>query len=86
MNKVEQTQQDKIALYKHEIEKNTKVIKRTDKLLVDLQQKNELTNNAVQVTREKADQKNRKKDLKQIQMKEMTDQRDTIRGHIDILD
>ena len=76
MNTVEQKQQDKIALFKAEIEENAKVIRRSDKLLVDLQQKNEVTQNAVQVSQQKAAQKNREKDLKQMQMKELTDQRD----------
>lgn len=36
MNMVESKQLEKIALYKAEIEKNNKIIKRTDKLIVDL--------------------------------------------------
>lgn len=50
MNSVEQKQQEKIALFKQEIEENAKVIRRSDKLLVDLQQKNEVTQNAVLVS------------------------------------
>ena len=36
MQNVEQTQSDKILAYKTEIEKNQKLIRRTDKLIVDL--------------------------------------------------
>lgn len=50
MGKVRQNQEDKIAMYSSEIEKNSKVILRTDKLIVDLQQKNEVSQNAVIVT------------------------------------
>jgi chromosome segregation ATPase len=37
MRNVESTQQDKINAYRAEIEKNQKIIRRTDKLIVDLQ-------------------------------------------------
>ena len=43
-------QDDKIDVFKSEIEANSKIIRRQDKLIVDLQQRNELSQNAVIVT------------------------------------
>ena len=43
MSKVRENQEEKIKLYTAEIEKNSKIILRTDKLIVDLQQKNEVS-------------------------------------------
>ena len=37
MRNVESSQQEKITAYRSEIERNQKVIRRTDKLIVDLQ-------------------------------------------------
>jgi len=39
-------------MYKQQIEENKKVIRRQDKLIVDLQQRNELSQNAVAVTQD----------------------------------
>lgn len=50
MNSVRQNQGDKIMMYKQTIDDNKIVIKRQDKLIVDLQQRNELSQNAVVVT------------------------------------
>lgn len=52
LNNVRQTQGDKIMMYKQQIEENKKVIRRQDKLIVDLQQRNELSQNAVAVTQD----------------------------------
>jgi hypothetical protein len=41
-------------MYSSEIAANSKVIRRQDKLIVDLQQKNEVSQNAVSVTQEQA--------------------------------
>ena len=43
-------QKQKIENYNNEIKENKKEIKRKDKLIVDLQQRNELSQNAVNVT------------------------------------
>ena len=50
LNSVRQTQGDKIMMYKQQIEENKKVIRRQDKLIVDLQQRNEMSQNAVAIT------------------------------------
>ena len=47
-------QEQKITLYTNEIAANSKVIRRQDKLIVDLQQKNEVSQNAISVTQEQA--------------------------------
>jgi chromosome segregation ATPase len=74
MGKVKETQEDKIRLYKEEIEKNSKVIRRSDKLIVDLQQKNELQQNAVIVTQEETSKKFKQKEDLQVKMRELSDQ------------
>ena len=76
MSKVRQNQEDKIRMYTVEIEKNSKVILRTDKLIVDLQQKNEVSQNAVIITQKEAEKKNDQKDKLQMKMKELSDQRE----------
>ena len=44
-------------MYKDQIEDNKKVIRRQDKLIVDLQQRNEMSQNAVATTQEQVDKK-----------------------------
>ena len=43
LNSVRHNQMNKIQLYKEQIEDNKKVIRRQDKLIVDLQQRNEMS-------------------------------------------
>lgn len=76
MGGVRATQEAKIVMYRSEIEQNAKLIRRQDKLIVDLQQKNEVSQNAVVVTQEEAMKKNKQKDNLQMKMKELSDQRD----------
>ena len=45
-------QLEKIHLYRKEISENLLDIKRNDKLIVDLQQRNEISQNAVNITQE----------------------------------
>ena len=42
-SKVQGNQEEKIAIYKNDISVNSKIIRRQDKLIVDLQQKNEVS-------------------------------------------
>jgi len=63
MNSVRQNQGDKILMYKQQIEENKIVIKRQDKLIVDLQQRNELSQNAVVVTQDQVAAQNKERDM-----------------------
>jgi hypothetical protein len=47
---VKDTQQEKISAYSQEIDHNKKVIRRQDKMIVDLQQRNEVSMQQVAVT------------------------------------
>ena len=85
MNSVRQNQGDKIIMYKQQIEDNKIVIKRQDKLIVDLQQRNELSQNAVVVTQDQVTAQNKEKDLLQIKMAELNDQRTYFHGSISSL-
>jgi len=85
MNSVRQNQGDKIIMYKQQIEDNKIVIKRQDKLIVDLQQRNELSQNAVVVTQDQVMAQNKEKDLLQIKMAELNDQRTYFHGSISSL-
>jgi len=76
MQNVESAQNDKIDAFRAEIESNQKIIRRTDKLIVDLQQKNELSQNAVHMAQEEAVRKNDQKEKLEMKMKEVSDQRD----------
>jgi len=53
LSNMAENQDKKIAAYSQDISSNAKLIRRQDKLIVDLQQKNELSQNAVAVTQEK---------------------------------
>jgi hypothetical protein len=75
LNNVRQTQGDKILMYKQQIEDNKLVIKRQDKLIVDLQQRNELSQVAVTVTQDQVGYQNKEKDMLSIKMQELNDQR-----------
>ena len=59
------------------------MIRRTDKLIVDLQQKNELSHNAVNVSQAEAVKKNEQKELLEVKMKEISDQRDFFFNNIE---
>lgn len=72
-------------MYKQQIEENKLVIKRQDKLIVDLQQRNELSQNAVTVTQDQVSYQNKEKDLLEIKMQELNDQRNYFHGSIGTL-
>ena len=76
LDKMRDTQFEKILMFKKEIEKNQKIIRRQDKLIVDLQQRNELSQNVVTVTQEQIAQKDRVRTKMEVKMKELSDQRD----------
>eukprot|EP00355_Strombidium_rassoulzadegani_P010404 CAMPEP_0168626580 /NCGR_PEP_ID=MMETSP0449_2-20121227/10719_1 /TAXON_ID=1082188 /ORGANISM="Strombidium rassoulzadegani, Strain ras09" /LENGTH=193 /DNA_ID=CAMNT_0008668607 /DNA_START=6 /DNA_END=583 /DNA_ORIENTATION=- len=86
LDQVRETQTQKIELYKSQIEDNKKVIKRQDKLIVDLQQRNELSMNEVAVTQDQVSQKVKQQDTIQIKMRELSDQRDFFCGSISNLE
>jgi hypothetical protein len=52
LTNVTRQQNDKIEMYKQQIEENKKIIRRQDKMIVDLQQKNELSQNEVANTQD----------------------------------
>ena len=62
-------------MYKQEIKENHAVIRRQDKLIVDLQQRNELSQNAVLVTSAQLGQKANQRDNLKMKMQELSDQR-----------
>lgn len=57
LNSVRHNQLTKIQMYKEQIEENKKIIRRQDKLIVDLQQRNEMSQNAVAITQEQVGKK-----------------------------
>ena len=59
--------------YKQQIEENKMVIRRQDKLIVDLQQRNELSQNAVVVTQDEVTFHEKEKDKLEIKMQELND-------------
>ena len=77
LTNVTRQQNDKIDLYKQQIEDNKKVIRRQDKMIVDLQQKNDLSQNEVANTQEQVSIQVNKKDKLELRLREMTDQRQT---------
>ena len=52
LTNVTRQQNDKIEMYKQQIDENKKIIRRQDKMIVDLQQKNELSQNEVANTQD----------------------------------
>mmetsp|Transcript_31717 Transcript_31717/g.48594 ORF Transcript_31717/g.48594 Transcript_31717/m.48594 type:complete len:185 (+) Transcript_31717:3-557(+) len=69
-------QNDKISMYKSEIEQNKVQIKRSDKLIVDLQQRTEVSQSQMNETQEQISRKVRARDRLQLKLKELSDQRD----------
>jgi len=86
LQSVRVNQTKKIEMYKAEIEQNKKTIKRQDKLIVDLQQRNEVSMNEMNRTQEQISLKNRTNDKLQLKMKEMSDQRAFFCGTISNLE
>lgn len=82
LTNVTRQQDDKIEMYKQQIEDNKKVIRRQDKLIVDLQQKNEVSQNAVSVTQECVSTTIGKKDKLEMKLRELNDQRQHFHGSI----
>ena len=66
----------KIEIYKSEIDINRGNIKRNDKLIVDLQQRNELTQNAMIETQKKVAKTDNKNAQMEIHRAEISAQRD----------
>ena len=77
LTNVTRQQNEKIELYKQQIDDNKKVIRRQDKMIVDLQQKNDLSQNEVANTQEQVSLQLSKKDKLELRLREMTDQRQT---------
>jgi len=57
MLNVKDNQESKIRMYSEEIAANSKVIRRQDKLIVDMQQKNEVSQNTIAVTQDQVEKK-----------------------------
>ena len=79
---VTRQQNDKITMYKDQIEENKKIIRRQDKMIVDLQQKNELSQNEVATTQDQVSLQVNKKDKLELRLREMGDQRNTFQSTI----
>ena len=86
MSKVGEQQGEKIAVFKEEIAANQKVINRQDKLIVDHQSRNEMSQVAVAVSQDIVGQKVSQKQKLEHKMKELADQREYFRGSITALD
>lgn len=86
MSMVGEQQGEKIAVYKEEIDANQKVINRQDKLIVDHQSRNEMSQVAVAVSQDIVSQKASQKRNLEVKMKELADQREYFRGSITALD
>ena len=70
---VKDTQQEKISAYTSEIDRNKKVIRRQDKMIVDLQQRNEVSMQQVAVTQEEVQKKVKQQDNLQVKIQELSD-------------
>ena len=62
-------------MYKQQIDENKKIIRRQDKMIVDLQQKNELSQNEVANTQDQVSIQINKKDKLELRLRELNDQR-----------
>lgn len=83
---VGEQQGEKIEVYKDKIGANQKVINRQDKLIVDHQSRNEMSQVAVAVSQDHVGQKVSQKRNLEVKMKELADQREYFRGSITALD
>ena len=69
-------------MYKQQIDENKKIIRRQDKMIVDLQQKNELSQNEVANTQDQVSIQINKKDKLELRLRELNDQRQAFVGQI----
>ncbi|CDW87931.1 UNKNOWN [Stylonychia lemnae] len=74
--------EDKIDDLLHTLEENKRMIRRQDKIIVDLQQKNEVSQLNIAETAEEAQRRGKEKNKLQLKLKELEDQKSNIQDSI----